>query len=147
MLIYETHEHEEWQLTAEGAEIAQHGSHEVAVFQAIPSGPEGIPLSELQVNFKWFMGNSTFLRIKTGRLLKTYRCPQSKWSNANILKIGQGKAFKNKWVKKDGDRLVRLVESVQDQTQVDLLQILQTKTHTDAEVLKELKKRKLCDKV
>ena len=64
-----------------------------------------------------------------------------------MLRIGRGKAFKNKWVRKDGDRLVRLVAAVKDQTREDLLEIQQTKTHRDAEVLKDLRKRKLCDKM
>jgi phenylalanyl-tRNA synthetase alpha chain len=71
---------------------------------------------------------------------------QNKWADVNVLKIGQGKAFKNKWIRKDGDRLVRLVDSVQDQTRGDLQQIQQTGTHRDEEILKDLKKRKLCDR-
>ena len=62
------------------------------------------------------------------------------------MKVGQGKAFKNKWIKKDGDRLVRLTETIADQTQADLQVIRDTASHSDAEVLKDLKKRKLCDK-
>ncbi len=63
-----------------------------------------------------------------------------------VLKIGQGKAFKNKWVGKNGDRLTRLVAAVQDQTRDDLVIVQKTASHPDAEVLKDLKKRKLCDK-
>lgn len=63
-----------------------------------------------------------------------------------MLKVGQGKAFKNKWIKKDGDRLVRLVASVQDQTRIDLQIVQRTGAHPDAETVKELRKRKLCDK-
>ena len=36
-----------WELTAEGEEIAQEGSHEARVFRSIP--PEGLPQSELMV--------------------------------------------------------------------------------------------------
>ena len=49
MLAYVAHEMEVWQLSAEGQGIAANGSHEVAVFEAIPAGPEGIALADLQV--------------------------------------------------------------------------------------------------
>ncbi|KAI3659541.1 hypothetical protein MP638_005227 [Amoeboaphelidium occidentale] len=62
----------------------------------------------------------------------------------DVVKIGQGKAFKNKWISKDGDRLKRCVADIVDETQRDLAEIAQTGTHRNAEVLKELRKRKLC---
>ncbi|KAL1917755.1 uncharacterized protein VTP21DRAFT_3589 [Calcarisporiella thermophila] len=65
---------------------------------------------------------------------------------AEVAKIGQGKAFKNKWIKKDGANITRLVDSIVDQTQIDLRQIQSTGTHTSAPTLTELRKRKLCDK-
>jgi hypothetical protein len=61
-------------------------------------------------------------------------------------KIGQGKAFKNKWIKKDGEKLLKEAETVVDQTQQDLLVIRNTGSHSDAETLKDLKKRKLIDR-
>ena len=50
MLAYVAHEMEVWQLSAEGQGIAGNGSHEVAVFEAIPAGPAGIALADLQVS-------------------------------------------------------------------------------------------------
>lgn len=59
--------------------------------------------------------------------------------------MGQGKAFKNKWLKKEEGKIIRMVPDVVDTTRNDLNQILHTHTH-DADVLKELKKRRLIDK-
>lgn len=49
MVEYEGTEREVWVLTAEGREIASHGSHEAKVFSLVPPGEEGIPVSEIQV--------------------------------------------------------------------------------------------------
>jgi len=49
MVEYDVIECEHWILTEEGREIADHGSHEVKVFNLIPSGVEGLPVSEVQV--------------------------------------------------------------------------------------------------
>ncbi|KAJ3357742.1 Phenylalanyl-tRNA synthetase, beta subunit, cytoplasmic [Allomyces javanicus] len=66
---------------------------------------------------------------------------------AESAKIGQGKAFKNKWIGKGKNgQLVRLVATIRDVTQEDLATIKKTHAHPDAKVLAELKKRKLCDK-
>lgn len=37
-----------WELTGEGSEIAEHGSHEARVFNAIPE--EGMPQNQLMVS-------------------------------------------------------------------------------------------------
>ena len=50
MVNYDTIEDEIWVLTEEGNEIADNGSHEAKVFEAIPTGKEGIAISELQVS-------------------------------------------------------------------------------------------------
>ena len=60
--------------------------------------------------------------------------------------MGQGKAFKNKWISKKGTNLIRLVDSIVDETQRDLKEIESTGTLKDAKVLNELKKRTLVDK-
>lgn len=57
--------------------------------------------------------------------------------------MGQGNAFKNKWVKKEGDSLVLVAETVRDTTRELLQGIQETKTLSDAKTLNELKKRKL----
>ncbi|CAI2186845.1 14679_t:CDS:2 [Funneliformis geosporum] len=116
MIRYETIDDEIWVLTDEGNEIADKGSHEAKVFEAIPAGKEGITISELQ------------------KLL------------GDVTKIGQGQAFKNKWITKNGNNLIRAVDSIEDQTRFDLKTIRSTGKHSNPKVLSELKKRKLCDK-
>ena len=55
MIKYDTIEDEIWVLTEEGNEIADKGSHEAKVFEAIPAGKEGISISELQVSIHIFL--------------------------------------------------------------------------------------------
>ncbi|RKP08616.1 tRNA synthetases class II core domain (F)-domain-containing protein [Thamnocephalis sphaerospora] len=105
-----------WVLTDEGSEIAEHGSHEVKVFNAVPTGDVGIPVAELQKQL------------------------------GAVAKIGQGQAFKNKWIGKKGANVVRLVDSVEDATQADLRIIRETANHPDAALPPLLRRRKLCDK-
>jgi phenylalanyl-tRNA synthetase alpha chain len=62
---------------------------------------------------------------------------------AESAKVGQGNAFKNKWIKKDGDSLVLVADTVQDATRDLLKGIQDTKTLSDNKTLNELKKRKL----
>lgn len=62
---------------------------------------------------------------------------------ADSAKVGQGNAFKNKWIKKDGDSLVLTADSVTDTTRNLLKSIQQSKTHSDAKLLADLRKRKL----
>jgi len=116
MVTYKQIENEKWNVTAEGNEIVETGSHEAKVFNAIPEGEEGISIADLNAK----VGPSA--------------------------KIGQGKAFKNKWISKKGNCLVRNVASIQDKTQEDLKIIKETKNHPDANILKDLKKRKLIDR-
>ncbi|PVU92954.1 hypothetical protein BB559_003526 [Furculomyces boomerangus] len=116
MISFTTIEKERWILTAEGKDIVDHGSHEARVFAAIPSGDEGIEIASLQS----LLGASA--------------------------KIGQGKAFQNKWISKNGTKLVRLVESIVDSTKSDLVTIESTGSHPKDLILKELKRRKLIDK-
>ncbi|KAI7864817.1 tRNA synthetases class II core domain (F)-domain-containing protein [Spinellus fusiger] len=116
MVDYSAIEVEVWTLTEEGEQVAKEGSHEARVFAAVPSGEEGIAIADIQAKL------------------------------GEAAKVGQGKAFKNKWISKKGAQLVRLVETIVDQTQKDLQEIQTTSTHTDAKLLAELKKRKLVDK-
>lgn len=44
----EQHSSKHWELTAEGSDIVEHGSHEARVFNAIPE--EGMPQSQLMVS-------------------------------------------------------------------------------------------------
>ncbi|CAO3687632.1 unnamed protein product [Umbelopsis vinacea] len=117
MVEYKSIEREVWTLTDEGRELAEHGSHEARVFDAVPAGDEGITIPDLQAK----LGKSA--------------------------SIGQGKAFKNKWInKKPPNYLVRVVDSIVDQTKIDLQQLQSTGTLSDAKLLADLKKRKLADK-
>lgn len=50
MATFETGEEEVWILTAEGHEIATHGSHEVKVFNLIAPDPEGTAVADIQVS-------------------------------------------------------------------------------------------------
>ncbi|KAF9958190.1 Phenylalanyl-tRNA synthetase, beta subunit, cytoplasmic [Mortierella alpina] len=116
MITYTTIELDHFNLTAEGNEIADSGSHEAKVFNAVDP-VNGIAIAELAK----LLGASA--------------------------KIGQGKAFKNKWIKKDGDKLVREVESIVDQTQLDALEVRKTGSHSKPATLKDLQARKHVEKV
>lgn len=116
MIDYTPIERINWILTEEGKQLAKDGSHEARVFAAVPAGDEGLPIAELQ--------------NKVGASAKP----------------GQGKAFKNKWISKKGANLVRLIDTIVDQTQNELKEIESTGTLGDAKVLADLKKRTLVDK-
>lgn len=85
MITYETHELLSHILTPEGAQIANEGSHEARVWSVLPEKGKGIPVSPAQL--KKLVGDET-------------------------AKVGQGRAFKNGWIGKDGDGLVKLVRFV-----------------------------------
>ncbi|EJF61276.1 phenylalanine-tRNA ligase [Dichomitus squalens LYAD-421 SS1] len=117
MITYTTQETVSHVLTQEGAQIALQGSHEARVWNACPVKGEGqpIPIKELQ--------------NKVG---------------AETAKIGQGQAFKNKWIGKEGDGLVKLVPEIVDTTQLQLREVDSTGTLKAGEkALAELRKRKL----
>ncbi|KAI9301447.1 tRNA synthetases class II core domain (F)-domain-containing protein [Cunninghamella echinulata] len=116
MVDYSSIDREVWTLTEEGQQVAEQGSHEARVFENVPTGEEGISIAELQAKL------------------------------GDAAKVGQGKAFKNKWISKKGTNLVRLVDTIVDQTQLDLKEIQANSTLKDAKLLAELKKRKLTDK-
>jgi phenylalanyl-tRNA synthetase alpha chain len=83
MIDYETHEVLIHTLTPEGVQIASGGSHEARVWSALPEKGKGTPISPVQL--KKVVGDE-------------------------IAKIGQGQAFKNGWIGKEGDGLVKLVQ-------------------------------------
>ena len=82
MITYDTHEEFSHVLTAEGALLAQQGSHEARVWAALPLKGQGAPVPP--ADLKKLVGDET-------------------------AKIGQGRAFKNKWIGKDGAGLVKTV--------------------------------------
>ena len=135
MITYTTQETVSHVLTQEGAQIALQGSHEARVFNACPVKGEDspIPIKELQQ--------------KVG---------------AETAKIGQGQAFKNKWIGKEVDGLVKLVRdftaftlsrnrlrgfqvsSIVDTTQLQMREVDSTGSLQAGEkALADLRKRKL----
>ncbi|KAK5091660.1 Phenylalanyl-tRNA synthetase, beta subunit, cytoplasmic [Lithohypha guttulata] len=100
--------------TEEGTAIVQHGSQEARVYNAIKEKGK-VPVKELP----------------------------SLIGDANVAKFGQMAAFRNKWVKKDGDMLVPLVDSIKDVTGDQLKEIADKKTLSDSKAVADLKKRKL----
>ena len=58
-------------------------------------------------------------------------------------KIGQGNAFKLKWIKKDGDALTPVAKEVTDSTRELLQHVSETGTFPDPKQLKDYQKRKL----
>ena len=83
MVTYTTIEKEEAELTDEGAGILKDGSHEAKVYDAVCKVLGGLKISDLPK----VVGSAT-------------------------AKVGQGKAFKEGWIKKDGDRLIAAVSSI-----------------------------------
>ncbi|KAH0587726.1 hypothetical protein H2248_006488 [Termitomyces sp. 'cryptogamus'] len=117
MIVYETHETLSHVLTPEGSQIVELGSHEARVWAALPAKGEGSPLTPVQL--KKQVGDET-------------------------AKVGQGRAFKNGWIGKEGDGFVQIVPTIQDATRVDLREIASAGTSKAGEkVLADLRKRKL----
>ena len=83
MVEYEQIEREEALLEPEAEEIVRYGSHEARVFDAVHKAMAGLSIADLQ----------------------------SEIGDKNVVKVGQGKAFKEKWIKKDGDKLIALVSA------------------------------------
>ena len=75
MVTYETIEREEAILEPEAEQIVAHGSHEARVFEALRQAVEGLTIQELE----------------------------AKIGDKNVTKVGQGKAFKEKWISKGPD--------------------------------------------
>ncbi|OCH87914.1 hypothetical protein OBBRIDRAFT_820437 [Obba rivulosa] len=117
MITYTTHETVSHVLTEEGAQIALEGSHEARVWAALPTKGSGSPI--------------------TPKHLEQMFGPET-------AKVGQSRAFKNKWIGKEGDGLVKLVTEIKDETQQQLREVDSTGTlHAGEKALAELRKRKL----
>ena len=82
MITYETIEKDKAILEPEGQEIVAKGSHEARVFEAVRQALEGLAISDLEKVI----------------------------GDKNVVKVGQGKAFKEKWISKTKDN--KLVASV-----------------------------------
>ncbi|KAK9465769.1 tRNA synthetases class II core domain (F)-domain-containing protein [Lipomyces arxii] len=114
MIVFKTIEQELWTLTPEADEILEKGSHEIRLLDEVTKSLEGLKLADVP------------------KLL------------GQAGKLGQLRAFKNGWIKKDGDKLVSNVSSKpEDVTAKDLGIIKQTGTLDNAKELAELRKRKL----
>lgn len=84
MITYETIEKEEIVLEDEALGIEANGSHEARVFEALRGSVEGLTIQELE----------------------------NVVGDKNIVKIGQGKAFRSKWIAKGNqNRLIAAVSS------------------------------------
>lgn len=104
-------------LTAEGSGILARGSHEAIFWSALPARGQGEPKTIPQ------------LQAEIG---------------AETVKIGQMRAFKSKWIAKEGAGFVKAVDSIVDTTQNELEEIERTGEHSGGDkVLGELRKRKL----
>jgi phenylalanyl-tRNA synthetase alpha chain len=84
MITYATIEREEAILEPEAVEIEANGSHEARVFEALRNSIAGLTVSELEAAV----------------------------GDRNVTKVGQGKAFKSKWIAKGKEG--RLVASVSE---------------------------------
>ncbi|KAI0796614.1 phenylalanine-tRNA ligase [Abortiporus biennis] len=117
MISYTTQETISHVLTPEGGSIALNGSHEARVWAALPAQGEGTPVTPKELEKK--VGSET-------------------------AKIGQGRAFKNKWIGKQDAGLVKLAPTINDVTQHELQEVDSTGTLKSGEkALAELRKRKL----
>ena len=107
-----------WTLTEEGEETRSKGSPEFQVFNAVPAGAEGLDLTSLQAAL------------------------------GEVAKIGLGPCMKNKWLSKQGDKVVRCATgAVQDETSQLLAQIQADGTSVSEDKCKDLKRRKLVQQV
>lgn len=82
MVTYETIDREDAVLDAEGEEITANGSHEARVFEALQKAVEGLTIQELEKAV----------------------------GDKNVVKVGQSRAFRSKWIIKGKDG--RFVASV-----------------------------------
>jgi len=82
MITFEINETLSHVLTPEGAQIALQGSHEARVWAALPAKGEGNPMTVQEL--KEAVGNES-------------------------ASVGQGRAFKSKWIGKEGNGFVKLV--------------------------------------
>lgn len=114
MINFTKLETEKWVLTEEAREIVAHGSHEFRLLQEVMRSLEGLKIADVNAKL------------------------------GSVGKLGQGKAFKNGWIAKDGDKLVSNVQEAPADTVVEQLkQIEREGSLGDKKELAELKKRKL----
>lgn len=114
MITFKKIETDLWVLTDEAKQFLQSGSHEIRVLDEVLKSLDGLKISDVNT--------------KLGA----------------VGKLGQGKAFKNGWIAKDGDKLVAKVKELPEDTVVEELKTIEkTGSLADKKELAELKKRKL----
>jgi phenylalanyl-tRNA synthetase alpha chain len=62
---------------------------------------------------------------------------------ADVAKLGQSSAFKKGWIRLADGLLYKVAPSIVDDVQMDLVVVSKTGTHPNANILKDLKRRKL----
>jgi hypothetical protein len=82
-----------WVLTSEGEQVALKGSPEYQVYQAVPNDSNGITMAQLQTII------------------------------GDMAKIGLGPCMKNKWLKKQGESVIKTADNVIDETSIVLSKI------------------------
>ncbi len=105
MITYEAITSTDYALTPEGSEIASRGSHEAVLWAALPAKGEGEPLSipELKVRGPCVRQQSlTKLTYLLDDLVQ-------KMLGEETTKVGQSRAFRNKWISKEGAGFVKTV--------------------------------------
>ncbi|KAI1360541.1 phenylalanyl-tRNA synthetase alpha chain [Xylaria arbuscula] len=116
MVEYATIQRDEVLLEPEGESIVANGSHEARVFDALRAAVDGLTIHELETTI----------------------------GDKNISKLGQGKAFREKWIAKTADGKLKAVsDSIHDATREQLRSIQTSRTVADPKALADLKKRKL----
>ncbi|KAG5437612.1 hypothetical protein PCANB_000649 [Pneumocystis canis] len=116
MVIYNIIEKSFFSLTPEAKEIILKGSHEIRIFNAVSSSVDGLTFKELES----IIGPS--------------------------FQFGQQQAFKNQWIKKVGNKLIKNVDFATDIVAYNLKIIEENGTHPDSNVIIGLRKRKLLEK-
>ncbi|KAK0733871.1 tRNA synthetase class II core domain-containing protein [Lasiosphaeria miniovina] len=116
MTKYDTLEREEYTLEPEGEQIAANGSHEARVFEALRQAMDGLTVQEIEKAI----------------------------GDKSIAKLGQSKAFKEKWISRTKEgKFKTTADAIKDVTREQVQTIKTTRTYPDVKVLAELKKRKL----
>lgn len=131
MVTYKSIEREYFVLTEEAKNIVLNGSHEAKIFNLISSSVDGLTLQELEVGDRVF----SFIIFN---IFKSIMGPS--------MEHGLKQVFKNKWVKRVGNSLVKNVHSITDTVSHNLKVIQENGTHPDSSVITELRKRKLLEK-
>lgn len=102
MIIYRQIDRDEANLTPEAEGIAAEGSHEAKVFEAVRQAVQGLKIADLPVRRL----NCTPARLGTLLALENLADGVKQGIvGKESAKVGQGKAFKEGWIKKDKDLL------------------------------------------